>query len=762
MSNRSKTRLYYAAAVCLIVVTAALRFWDLPGSTIRFDEAVAANNSQVGALDEVLENTRRHNSSPILYPLVLYAVQKVESSRLSVRIVPAVASVLTVAALLFLLPRVGAGRWAAFIAALLATGSIPAISHAQHVREYSVDALVAVLMTAGMLSYIRGKYGGGTYVLFCVSLFVAPLVQYGLVLFGAAALGTVAVMEGQSFWDRRSSLRDGLRFPAGWVWRRLSYFGPAVSFAAGCVISYNLTLVHQWIPGGQGGETYLAKNYYSGEYSDVPAMIGFVLSRTEEALRYHVRMEVPTMLGLVGFVVFLIVSSRKTRLDAVTALFIFSLGVAACAALIQAYPYGGVRQCLYLGPIVFLMFGHALHSIACAASSITRREWAAHAGMAVTAGVIAFTGMAAVWDRNLYRNAPDVEVLLLTLEQQAREGDVVFATAWIGPRVEFYHGRGKDGHCYGDRSEETIQVCARRLFWERPFAERMWLLGDHTSRQTMQTLSAEQNGLELVKNHGVYHLYVWEDPFREELDEVTSAYQYAASAAPDAQSVFDIYMRDGTLIYVKEPCVRDDVAVRFFLHVTPTNVGDLPEERKEYGFENLDFAFSGIGIVANGRCVGVYDLPEYEIENIGTGQFVEEEEHVFHVFWRGDIRIGLSAALLSAYGYAADAAPAVQSVFEVYVQERTLIYLKEPCSPDEAAARFFLHMTPRNVGDLPEERKEYGFDNLDFDFLSYGMVIDGKCIAVRDLPEYDVERILTGQFSAEEGRIWQGEVRLHE
>ena len=487
-------------------------------------------------------------------------------------------------------------------------------------------------------------------------------------------------------------------------------------------------------------------------------MLEFILNRTEEALRYHVRMEVPTMLGLVGFVVFLIVSSRKARLDAVTALFILSLGVAACAALIQAYPYGGVRQCLYLGPIVFLIFGHALHSIACAASSITHREWTTHAGMAVTAGVIAFTGMAAVWDSKPYRNAPDVEVLLLTLEQQARDGDVVYATGWIGPRFEFYHRGRKDGHCYGDGSEETIQVCARRLFWERPFAERMWFLGDHTSRQTMQTLSAEQNGLELVKEHGVYHLYVWADPFREELDEVASAYQYAADAAPDVQSVFDVYMRDGSLIYVKEPCVRGDVSVRFFLHVTPVNVGDLPEERQEYGFDNLDFYFSGIGIVTDGRCVGVYALPEYEIESIGTGQFGEEEGEV----WRGGIRIRESAALRSAYEYAASAAPAVQSVFEVYVQKRTLIYLKEPCSPDEAAARFFLHVIPRNVGDLPDGRKEYGFDNLDFDFLAYGMVIDGKCIAVRDLPEYDVEHILTGQFGAAEGRIWQGEVRLHE
>ena len=106
MSDRSKTRLYYAACICLLIAAAALRFYDLPGGSLGYDEAVAANNSR-GSLGEVLDRTRNNNSSPILYPIVLYAVQKVESSRTSVRIVPAIASVLTVAALLFLLPRVG-------------------------------------------------------------------------------------------------------------------------------------------------------------------------------------------------------------------------------------------------------------------------------------------------------------------------------------------------------------------------------------------------------------------------------------------------------------------------------------------------------------------------------------------------------------------------------------------------------------------------------------------------------------------------------
>ena len=61
------------------------------------------------------------------------------------------------------------------------------------------------------------------------------------------------------------------------------------------------------------------------------------------------------------------------------------------------------------------------------------------------------------------------------------------------------------------------------------------------------------------------------------------------------------------------------------------------------------------------------------------------------------------------------------------------------------------------VEGLPEDRREHGFDNLDFEFSSFGIVDEGRCIAVRDLPEYTIELILTGQF-AEDGRIWRSNV----
>ena len=56
-------------------------------------------------------------------------------------------------------------------------------------------------------------------------------------------------------------------------------------------------------------------------------------------------------------------------------------------------------------------------------------------------------------------------------------------------------------------------------------------------------------------------------------------------------------LTDRALVYVKEPCEPEDTDVRFFLHITPERIGDLPEERRRYGFDNLDFAF-----FPNGRC----------------------------------------------------------------------------------------------------------------------------------------------------------------
>ena len=645
-TNKTRTQIYYAGCICLLLVTVALRFYNLTGQSLGDDEALIANGLR-GSFQAVFENTRNDNSSPILYPLVLYAVQKVESSLFTVRLVPAVASVLTVAALLLLLPRVGISRWAAFIAALLAASSAEAILQAQLVKEYSVDAFVAALMLVGALSYIQGDGGHsrGMYVLFCVSLFVAPLVQYGLVLFGIAIFGTIAVIEGKNLWTRRGSLEDGLRFPTGWVWNKLKcLIWPAASFGVGSVISYAITFRYQLELGvfiGEGRLPFLDVGYYSGEYSDVPAMIWFVLSHTAAVLRYHLT-EVITVLGIVVFGAFLIVSLRKARLDAVMTLLLLSLAIVACTGLIEVYPYEGTRRSLFLAPIIFLAFGHALHSIALNASSLTRRAWAAHAGMALAAGIIVITGVAAIRDSALYQEKRDIEFILMTLEELSREDDVVYVAAQLTHELEFYQKGRRDNYCYGSWPEATFASCTERLFRKQPDAERMWLITRGKPYPLIEAIAARQDAVEQVGHRMSYNisLHLWTDPFfgepsQDELDAI----QYASNNAAAAQSAFDLYTREGTVIYVKEPCGRSDAADRFFLHVTPTDVEDLPDDRKQYGFDNLDFYFFSFGIVTDGKCVAIRDLPDYDIESISTGQIIIENGPTYRHIWKSEFHL---------------------------------------------------------------------------------------------------------------------------
>ena len=98
------------------------------------------------------------------------------------------------------------------------------------------------------------------------------------------------------------------------------------------------------------------------------------------------------------------------------------------------------------------------------------------------------------------------------------------------------------------------------------------------------------------------------------------------------------------------------------------------------------------------------------------------------------------------------------SAFELRLAGRRLVYRKAPCAPGEIADAFLLHLYPANPGDLPEERREYGFENRDFRFGQWGTIRDGKCQASVPLPAYPIARIHTGQYLPGGDRPWEVEL----
>ncbi len=103
-----------------------------------------------------------------------------------------------------------------------------------------------------------------------------------------------------------------------------------------------------------------------------------------------------------------------------------------------------------------------------------------------------------------------------------------------------------------------------------------------------------------------------------------------------ADSRYDIYLDENILIYSKQSCAAKDTRAKFFLHIIPTDAQDLPDHRREYGFGNRDFNFTGLDVHAlYDWCIAIRTLPDYPIERIRTGQFTDEG-----VVWRAEIELG--------------------------------------------------------------------------------------------------------------------------
>ena len=113
-----------------------------------------------------------------------------------------------------------------------------------------------------------------------------------------------------------------------------------------------------------------------------------------------------------------------------------------------------------------------------------------------------------------------------------------------------------------------------------------------------------------------------------------------------------------------------------------------------------------------------------------------------------------------------DGAQAIRSNFDVYLNERHLIYVKDACSEDDINERFFLALYPANEIDLPYGRAQYGFDNLDFYFMDQSVQSGERCIAIMPLPDYDIARIYTGQYiqraDSSFDHLWEGEIHMTE
>ena len=117
--------------------------------------------------------------------------------------------------------------------------------------------------------------------------------------------------------------------------------------------------------------------------------------------------------------------------------------------------------------------------------------------------------------------------------------------------------------------------------------------------------------------------------------------EHRASASAKFRADFDVALVENRVFFMKGGCAPGDIDPVFFLHVVPADADDLPSDRQQHGFENLDFKLGDHAHWLNGRsgwCVAEVQLPNYRMAAIRAGQYVVEGEALRRI-WEGEMHL---------------------------------------------------------------------------------------------------------------------------
>ena len=193
----------------------------------------------------------------------------------------------------------------------------------------------------------------------------------------------------------------------------------------------------------------------------------------------------------------------------------------------------------------------------------------------------------------------------------------------------------------------------------------------------------------------------------------------------------------------------------------------LHEERVVYVEQiRMDFRIRDITQMPDGRIALLYDNARIQfLQRAPVDCQAERDPESIYAYDADDNCVNISEIIgdsndpsMRSLNGAGIGFPIIRSRYYVYAHQDRLIFAKSPCNENDLLHRFFLHISPRNVKVLDIDRRQLGFNAYDFyaDEDGVGSVAnENGCIVVRALPEYEIDRIYTGQVSTE-GAVWEG------
>ena len=231
-------------------------------------------------------------------------------------------------------------------------------------------------------------------------------------------------------------------------------------------------------------------------------------------------------------------------------------------------------------------------------------------------------------------------------------------------------------------------------------------------------------------------------------------YAYAlANGEPILQADFNVYRLDDRLVYLRESCAAADADADFFLRLLPADAAILPSDQREASFQNRDFIFEQAGARFDDKCLASVTAPAYTLGGIRTGQLDASDNPLWDAELYTDAYFD---AIRARYAALTDGEPLSSDVFSIYRRADAMIYALDECAGVDTEPPFFLHLFPDDADDLSAERRQYGYENRDFNFDQLDILrIDGKCLVSAPLPDYPIAALRTGQYIPGQDRLWE-------
>ncbi len=444
-------RFFLAAAMLLLLIGSQLRVFRLGQRSLWYDEAVTANAS-AGTLSDALAQTQQF-SAPVVHPAILCLAEKVGKGAAAVRIPSLVASILAIFMMLAMV-RVKVSHHAALFAAAILAVSASQIRYAQEVREYSLAVLLATILIYSLFQWEAESSPRAHPIALYAALFAAPLIQYGLVFLAVAILSTIVLRllltRGSSFSLSRAIIA-------------------AASLAAGALVSYDLTLRHQFHLGRT--PWYLAGNYYGQKAQNFLVFFG---ENSIGLLRFLIPGRLIDVCFVVCAIVCCVLQIRRRRYNTITLLIVSCVLINLCASVARVYPYGGVRQCLFLAPVFALFAGVNFADLADRVKG-SLRPFAIFGVMAVIV-LSLLRGVLKEWP---YGEIEDTQSVLRELGKSMAANDQVWVNHDAVAAFQFYLKKKNPRFVYGTFHPNADEYVPELLGSIDPDSERLWLVFSH-------------------------------------------------------------------------------------------------------------------------------------------------------------------------------------------------------------------------------------------------------------------------------------------